>query len=202
MVFQRFNAQAESPLGEWSSRITSRATVRGEHRRVNPLFTPTVSTQPFADIPNAWIMQVGDRDADQVGAVSVRVVRYEGLFPLTSSERWGFPSYEQRYPLALFHLPRFRTLCFEDRDNMEGLHRFYDNELQQKSLRRRVRLRVSLSPLELKSLAEWESEEANLRSTFVLNLSGQRATYNLEAVESYDAATQRAVCRFIRTLND
>ena len=85
---------------------------------------------------------------------------------------------------------------------MEGLHRFYDNELQQKSLRRRVRLRVSLSPLELKSLAEWESEEANLRSTFVLNLSGQRATYNLEAVESYDAATQRAVCRFIRTLND
>ncbi|MBQ1253711.1 MAG: hypothetical protein IIY05_05145 [Alistipes sp.] len=198
----RFNAQAESPFGEWSSDIESRVTVQGERRHTNPLFTPTISTQPFADIPNAWVLQVGDRDADQVGAVSVRVVRYEGLLSLPDSQCWGFPTYEQRYPYVYFHMPNFRTLCFEDRDNLSGMHRYYDKELQQKSLRRRVRLTLHLSALELKSLAEWESKGANLRSTFVLNLSGQRATYNLEAVESYDAATQRAVCRFIRTLND
>ena len=147
-------------------------------------------------------MQVGDRDSDQVGAVSARVVRYEGLVSLASSQRWGYPSYDQRYPLAAFHLAGKVSLCFEDRDQMKGLHRHYDAELGQKALRRRVRLSVKLTPLELTSLAEWESPQANLRSTFVLNLSGQRATYYLEAVEGYDAETQCAVCRFVRTEND
>ena len=85
---------------------------------------------------------------------------------------------------------------------MKGLHKHYDAELRQKALRRRVRLSMKLTPLELASLAEWESEQANLRSTFVLNLSGQRATYYLEAVEGYDAKTQSALCRFVRTEND
>lgn len=199
---RRFNAQAESPLGEWTTQIESRVTLQGRKRKGNPLFTPTLSTQPYATAPAAWVMQVGDRDADQVGVVSARVVSYEGLRPLPSGQRWGFPSYAQQYPLAAFHLPSFGTLCFEDRDEEQGLHRYYDEEVRQRSMRSRVRLTMHLTPLELRSLAEWESSGANLRSTFVLNLSGQRAAYNLEAVESYDAATQSAVCRFIRTLND
>ena len=147
-------------------------------------------------------MQVGDRDADQVGVVSARVVRYEGLVSLGPSQRWGYPNYDQRYPLATFHLAGKMSLCFEDRDQMTGLHKHYDAELRQIAHRRRVRLKLKLTPLELTSLAEWESEQANLRSTFVLNLSGQRATYYLEAVEGYDVATQRALCRFVRTEND
>ena len=198
----RFNAQAEKPLGEWSVDIESRATAAGEHKRVNPLFTPTLSTQPYAGAPDAWVMQVGDRDANLVGSVSPRVVSYIGLTSLSSPYRWSFPSYDARYPLAVFHMPNLSTLCFEDRDNLKGLHQYYDEELQQIAKRSRVRLRLHLTPLELVSLAEWESDEANLRSTFVLNLSGQRATYNLEAVEGYDVATQSALCRFVRTLND
>lgn len=199
---KRFDAQAEQPFGEWTTQIESRATLMGEQRKVNTLFTPTISSQPYAHAPSAWVMQVGDRDADQVGAVSVRVVRYEGLVSLGASQRWGYPSYDQRYPLAAFHLAGKVSLCFEDRDQMKGLHKYYDAELRQKALRRRVRLSMKLTPLELASLAEWESEQANLRSTFVLNLSGQRATYYLEAVEGYDAKTQSALCRFVRTEND
>jgi hypothetical protein len=199
---RRFNAQSESPLGEWTAQIESRVALRGEERRRNPLFAPTLSTQPYATAPDAWVMQVGDRDADQVGAVSARVVSYEGLHALPSGQRWGYPSYAQHYPLAAFHLPNIRSLCFEDRDDVTGLNRLYDKEVRQRSLRHRVRLTLHLTPLELRSLAEWESSGANLRSTFVLNLSGQRAAYNLEAVESYDAASQSAVCRFIRTLED
>lgn len=198
----RFNAGSESPFGEWTTQIESRATTLGERRKVNRLFTPTISSQPYASAADAWVMQVGDRDADQVGVVSARVVRYEGLVSLGPSQRWGYPSYDQRYPLATFHLAGKMSLCFEDRDQMTGLHKHYDAELRQIAHRRRVRLKLKLTPLELTSLAEWESEQANLRSTFVLNLSGQRATYYLEAVEGYDVATQRALCRFVRTEND
>ena len=69
-------------------------------------------------------------------------------------------------------------------------------------MRRRLRLTMHLTPIELSSLGEWEHQGANLRSTFVLNLSGQRAKYRLEAVESYDAESERAVCRFVRQMND
>ena len=198
----RWNASAESRFGDWTFSVESCAALRGEQRVRNPLFSPTLSVAPYAKTPSANVLQVGDRDADQVGAVSARVVRYQGLRALPSGQRWGFPYYVEQYPYAAFHSPEEFTLCFEDRDGCTGLHSYYDNELREKSLRQRLRVTLRLTPLQLSSLAEWESEEANLRSTFVLNLVGQRAKYHLEAVESYDVAQGRAVCRFIRTLND
>lgn len=146
-------------------------------------------------------MQVGDRDLDE-RSVTTRIVRYEGLKSLPSGEHWGFPQNGAKYPLAAFHLPGSFTLCFEDRDGEQGLHRHYDEQLRQQGLRRRVRLTLRLTPAELRGLGEWEGEEANLRSTFILNLSGQRAKYRLEAVESYDAKRGCALCRFVRQMND
>jgi hypothetical protein len=200
---KRYNDHAQERFGEWSFVSDSYLAAEGVQTSRNGMFCPTISTTGiFASAPSAEVMQVGDRDADQVGVVSARVVSYEGQVSLPSGQRWGYPSFGQSYPLAVFHLPNLRSLCFEDRDNLKGLHQYYDEELQQIAKRSRVRLRLHLTPLELVSLAEWESDEANLRSTFVLNLSGQRATYNLEAVEGYDVATQSALCRFVRTLND
>lgn len=198
----RFNSSSATPLGEWSGEIESRATLRGGHREVNPLFTPTINTTPYADAPSAMVMQVGDRDADEVATVSARIVRYEGLRKLPSGEKWGFPLNDAAYPFAAFHSPDEFTLCFEDRDGVQGLHRHYDKLLRELSLRRRLRLTLRLDPTELQSLSQWESEGANLRSTFVLKVSGQRAKYHLEAVESYDAQSHSAVCSFVRQMND
>lgn len=198
----RFNASAESPLGEWSTEVESRVTTRGERRNVNPLFTPTLSLTPYSSAPSAQVMQVGDRDSDEVPAVSARVVRFKGLRSLPEGERWGFPFYGAAYPFAAFHSAGEFTLCFEDRDGVQGLHRHYDEQLREMSLRRRLRLTVLLKPSELCALAEWNSDEANLRSTFVLNLAGERAKYHLEAVESFDVRSGRAVCRFVRQMKD
>lgn len=198
----RFNSSAERPLGEWSGEVKSYATLRGEQREVNPLFTPTINATPYADAPSAKVMQVGDRDAEDTATVSARIVRYEGLRALPSGEKWGFPLNDAKYPYAAFHAPGEFSLCFEDRDGVQGLHRYYDEQLREESLRRRLRLTMHLTPVELSSLGEWEHQGANMRSTFVLTLSGQRAKYRLEAVESYDAESERAVCRFIRQIND
>lgn len=199
---ERFNYSAESPLGEWSAEIDSRITTRGERRKYNPLFTPTLNTAPHASAPSAQVMQVGDRDADEVAKVEARVVRYEGMRALPAGERWGFPSYGAEYPFAAFHAAGEFTLCFEDRDGVEGLHRHYDEQVKQTSRRRRVRLTLRLMPDELQRLGEWSGGGANLRSTFVLKVTGQRAKYWLEAVEGYDAKSHSAVCRLIRQTND
>ena len=147
-------------------------------------------------------MQVGDRDADEVAKVEARVVRYEGMRALPAGERWGFPSYGAEYPFAAFHAAGEFTLCFEDRDGVEGLHRHYNEQVEQTSRRRRVRFTLRLMPDELQRLGEWSGGGANLRSTFVLKVAGQRAKYWLEAVEGYDAKSHSAVCRLIRQTND
>lgn len=197
----RFNASADEPLGVWCGEVLSHAAKQGEQRETNLLFSPTLSSTPYAGAPSAMVMQVGDRDADEVAKVTTRIVRYEGLRQLPQGERWGFPAYGRSYPFAAFHSPEEFTLCFEDRDGVQGLHRHYDEELCEWSLRR-LRLTLKLSPHELQSLGEWESSDANLRSTFVLNLNGQRAKYHLEAVENYDVERGCAVCRFVRQTND
>lgn len=197
----RYNLSGEEPFGEWSAAIDSRLALKGEHCNRNPLFTPTLCSAPHAQSPSAQVLQVGDRDGES-GEVSVRVVRYEGLRSLPEGERWGFPTWGGEYPFAAFHSPGEFTLCFEDRDGVQGLHTHYDKWLEQLRLRREVRLWVRLSALEVAALGEWKGRMASLRSTFLLNLGNQSARYMLQAVECYRAKEGCALCRFVRELND
>lgn len=199
----RFNMQNDTTLGEWSMTTDSYAAVLGRERRANPMFCPTLSSAAIhASAPSALVMQVGDRDADEMESVSTRIVRYEGLRELPEGEVWNFPSYAQSYPFAAFHAAGEFTLCFEDRDGVQGLHRYYDNEWQAQQLRRSLTLELRLAPYEVAGLGSYEGAGPNMRSRYYLNLSGQGATYTLAKVESYDAERGVARCRFERMLND
>ena len=174
----------------------------GRERRANPLFCPTISTSGIhASAPSAMIMQVGDRDADTVGEVSMRIVRYEGMRPLPAGERWGAPSFGEEYPFAAFHSAGEFTLCFEDRDSVQGLHRYYDREWQERSLRRSLSLSLTLPPHALPALAD-ASQGGGARDIYRLSIAGQRASYYLHRITGYDVATRRARCQIIRTAED
>ena len=199
----RYNEQNETKLGEWSTVVDSHAALMGRERRANALFCPTLSEAAIhATAPSALIMQVGDRDSDELEKVTARVVRYEGLRALPEGEVWSFPSYAQSYPFAAFHSPGEFTLCFEDRDGEQGLHRYYDNEWRAQEIRQTLTLDIKLSPHEVAEIGECNGEGPNLRSRFRLNIAGQGAEYNLAAVESYDAKRGVARCQFVRRMND
>ena len=199
----RYNVQNETKLGEWSTVVDSHATLMGRERRANALFCPTLSAAGIhASAPSALIMQVGDRDSDEVESVSTRIVRYEGLRALPEGEVWSFPSYAQSYPFAAFHAAGEFTLCFEDRDGEQGLHRYYDNEWRAQQLRERLTLDIRLAPHEVAEIGECGAEGPNIRSRYRLNIAGQGAEYNLAAVESYDAGRGVARCQFVRRMND
>ena len=126
---ERFNREWVITLGSWSRTTQSEVALQGEKREAQLIFSPTLSVAgvvPTAQ--SAMLLEVGDRDGDELADTALRVVRYEGLQALPKGERWGFPSYGTSYPLAAFHLPERFTLCFEDRDSAEGLHRYYDGE--------------------------------------------------------------------------
>ena len=198
----RHNARNEEHFGEWNTSMPSYATTMGRERRANTLFCPTISSKGIhASAPSAYIMQVGDRDADNEAEISMRVVRYEGMRALPAGERWGAPSFGEEYPYAAFHSPGEFTLCFEDRDQEQGLHRYYDREYAAQARRRSLALSLNLPAHLLASLTEVQTG-GGARNTYRLRVAGQRASYYLQKIEGYDVASGTAQCLFVRRAED
>ena len=131
----------------------------------------------------------------------MRIVRYEGLEPLPEEERWGAPSFGAEYPLAAFHSPERFTLCFEDRDGVQGMHHYYDKQWDAEAQRRRLSLSLTLPAHALQQMCDTD-EGGGARDTYRLCTGGQAANYRLSRVVSYDTATGRAQCEFVRTITD
>ncbi len=219
----RFNtANGETSFGEWSVKTDSYISLDKDEKSENPLFCPTLSaTEVAADAPAAALLSVGDRDSDELGESSIRIVSYRGLQPLPADQHWGFPSDGDSYPFAAFHYAAGATeegggavlggvaaagpeesftLCFEDRDGAEGLHRFYDREWQRQERCRKLTLSLRLRPEELVALDDFEVEGPDLRSLYRFEFCGQRMLYRLAAIKEYDA--ERGVARAVFTRED
>lgn len=218
----RFNNHHQTALGEWSAMTDSYIAKEMTLRLENPLFCPTLSaTGVFADAPSAALLSTGNRDADEVGDSGVRIVRWVGMQPLPATERWGFPSDGDSYPLAAFHYPAQRvqgdgaaivgdipatgpeesfTLCFEERDQTQGLHTYYDKEWRVEALRRRISLSVRISPEELTALRNIGTDGPNLTSLFSLEADRQSNLFRLHSIEGYDF--ERGIARMVFVHNE
>lgn len=195
---------AETKLGEWRFDIASYGTKQGVERRTNPLFMPTASYSGVYDMaPSAELLTVGDRDViDNGDNIEPRVVLYYGLQPLPEGEVWE-SNEEGCYPFAAFHSPSAEaTLCFEDRDLLEGLHRFYDAQLSTEAERERYTCTLHICPSDYVSLFDLDSTGATIRSRFRLAVGGNSSIFRLHSIEDYDLDTHTAKCVFIRTLAD
>ena len=122
--------------------------------------------------------------------------------PLPEGEVWNFHTLQHSYPYAAFHSEGEFTLCFEDRDGIQGLHRYYDQQWQAQALREVMSVDMRLAPHQITALIDPTGDGPNLRSHFRLNIMGQGALYRLLAIEGYDAQRGVARVRFARTLND
>lgn len=220
----RYNTKEATQVGQWSAATDSYISIDKRERGENPLFCPTLSqTDIVADAASAALVSVGDRDADELAESAIRVVSYRGLQPLPAGERWGFPSDGDAYPFAAFHYvagaseqsgaamvgdsvaagpEESFTLCFEDRDGVEGLHRFYDRQWACEQSRRRLTLSIRITPDELLALDDFDVEGADMCSLYRLEFSSQAMYYRLVAVEGYDARRGVARMTFARESHD
>jgi hypothetical protein len=196
---------SDSEFGSWSKHISSYGARNGVQTLRNPLFMPTASlTGASGTAPSAEVLTIGDRDAIAADdAVEPRIVLYHGVVPLPEGELWGSPTGERGYPLAAFHSATMgETLCFEDRDGCEGLHRYYDRELEEQATRGELTCSIYLSPQEYISLFAPEGEWATIRSRFRLQIEGSSSLFRLEAIEEYDPESMIARCVFRQLLED
>lgn len=204
----RLNATLEEPFGQWRLVNDSAAAIDRERSLANPFFSPTVSeTECYADAPSALVLRVGDRDASDTAdrsSFTPRIVRYCGMQPLPVGERWGYPSTGDSYPLAAFHRndpDNGFTLCFEDRDGQQGLHRFYDTQAEQEKRCQHLTLHLRLEPCDIERLFQIQRLAPCIASTFLFRIGGEEVRCTLRRIEGYDPSAASTRCTFTRLPN-
>lgn len=196
----RYNQQHDDRFGEWVGEVRSKLADEGCRDACNLLFAPTINASEFISLaPSVSLPQVGDRDADDPAQLNfpTKILLYDGLRILPDNERWGLVA--GAYPLAYFHSKR-ETLCFEDRDGAEGLHRYYDTHYEALNSARRVTLSLRLSAVDLLPIIATDRNRSDLRAVYRLSIGGEEELYRLEAIEEWDEKENMARCRFIQLI--
>ncbi len=196
--------------GSWSYEAPTFAAGEGEQVVPNPLFAASASVAgSYRNAPSALLLSAGDRDdpSDDGSFVTPRIVGYAGLHPLPGGERWGHPWGQASYPLAAFHfagddLAEPFTLGFDDRDGAEGLHRFYDRQLEQEATGEEIALWLRIAPHEFEALGNPSPEAPSLRSVFRLDTGDGCVLASLRRIEAYDPEAASVRCLFRRLPED
>jgi hypothetical protein len=124
------------------------------------------------------------------------------LKELPEGELWSSPSPQNRYPYAAFIDNEGVNLCFEDRNNTEGLHKHYDPMLLRQSDSQKISLSLYLTTAEIATLFTANGTKPSLRTKFRLNINGESSLFRLAKVEKWDTERSCLHCTFERELND
>ena len=155
-----------------------------------------------------------------------KIVCYLGLKPLPAGETWGWPDGTgSGYPFVAFHYrgdendygsgevnPQSTfgesvealwrnglSLCFEDRDGVAGLHRFWDGNITALNEGKRVELSLVLHPEEVEAMLSPNALGRDFRALYRLVIDGESALFRLEEVCDYNPAGGGSTrCVFIK----
>ncbi len=206
---RRLEAEEGRRFGAWSRTAASLASKEGEEVARNPLFAPSLTEAGrYANAPSARLLAVGDRDDDTGGDPfdPPRLVCFAGLHPLPPDERWGHPWGQASYPLAAFHFAGSEwaepfTLGFDNRDGVEGLHRFRDRQADEEDLGEEIDLRLQMAPHEFEALRDPDAA-AGLRSVWRIDTGEGLVRAVVERVGEYDPARGSVRCLLRRLAQD
>ena len=202
---QQFNLENETLLGSWSFRNPLYGTKKSKRQLGNKLFTTTLNTTHIVgSAPSASIMEVGDSGMDQLGIeapFTPRIVCYKGMRELPEGEVWSTTSQLYHYPYAAFLDEEGTNLCFEERNNTEGLSQHYAPMLQRQAEGANITLHLYFTTVEIASLFTADGSKPSLRSLFRFEINGEQAIFRLAKVGYWDTTTNILECTFERDLN-
>ncbi len=192
-------------FGSWQTSLLNRFTSSGVSYQTNPLFAPTLSRQgDYHEAPSAQLLSAGGEtdtplEEDNLN-LSARIISYHGIAPLPTGEWWGWPTYNNHYPKAAFHDPLGETpsLCFEDQDGQQGLHRYYDRNIAELNHGRRIELSLRLAAHEIEPFVKSCGAPIDFSRRFRLTIEGEPIYARLTAILDYDPQNEGSTrCQFI-----
>lgn len=204
----RSNEANKSKYAAWRWDNKSVSAKDKELLSVNPLFAPTLNEEGgFPQARSASMMKTGDRDGRTDGKndgslnFAPKICRYMGMRNLGGGESWGYPSYGNQYPYAAFHDGEAGgfTLCFNDHEQKEGLHRYHDSEMEAVNGGKKITAHLYLTAADIYNLMHPADNVVDFRSLFRLKLSGEDVMCRLALVEGYDPDSYGSTkCVFIK----
>lgn len=199
-VVGAYNRSTGDDWGCWSAELLCQGAAEGETVSENGLFTPSISVDGvYPDAPAASFIRV--ESSEENLDFLPKIVRYDGMAALPAGQVWGYPAGGEGYPRLSFHDPQQgETLCFEDRDGVQGLHRYYDKSVQLYDFGRRVTLWLRLSPQDVEALQTPGSPTGGFRSLYRLVVEGEAGLYTLEEVRDYNPAAASTEVVFVKKL--
>lgn len=171
-------------LGDWSYLCDNNASIDSDVSLLNPLFSPSLNNDDGE-------LVVGDRDdpltVDTL-EFSPRVVTFAGVESVDNSSQ----------PTIYFHSEDDNfTLCFDDRDGVEGLNHHYTQQLSLEQEGQYLTLWLKLSPYDIASLNSPLEQRASYLSNFLFTIGGEGVVCRLQQLESYDVDSLLAECKFL-----
>lgn len=181
---QSYEGAWSQEYGSWSVEIENYGALQSTLSNLSPLFSPTLNDTDGLPI-------VGDRDDAELTDTlefSPRILSFLGM------QSFG----NETIPYTAFHDPSSDfTLCFEDRDGVVGLNRYYSDQVSRDASSQYLTLSLLLSPLELAALLSPVDDMASVMSTFSFEIDGEWCRCRLESLVSYDLSSSVGVCRFV-----
>lgn len=225
----RWNRTNSERFGSHSWDILNKFAKEGETISHNPMFTASISRAgSFPNAPSARLVQAGDRETDVTDDLEelnfpAKIVRYLGMAKLPGEQKWGWPWSQRSYPFIAFHhngnnpegtgintsansgdpdidMENGFSLCFEDRDSVEGLHRFYDKTFDTYNKSKKIEAYITLGPEEIEPFVFPNSLQHDFRALYRLVINGENALYRLEQICDYDPKAPSTKCVFIKEI--
>lgn len=188
--------------GRWSAAVENIFASEGEREVRNRIFAPSVDVVGSASgAPSASLIRVGDKDAVIPSCIGYynflpKIVSYRGMKPLPEGEGWQFPTIlsGEEYPLVTFFDSgelggEPRSLLFEEREGVEGLHTYWDNRVEALNHSRRLTLYVTLYPEEVEQILVPNSTKRDFRAHYIVTIEGEKVLCRLEEIVDYNPSS-------------
>jgi hypothetical protein len=199
-----FNSSNNTTLGRWSFRNPMYGTKDSTKTCGDTLFTTTLNISNILyNAPSASIIQAGvagGDESDTTSSTALRIVCYKGLKKLPTGEVWNSNTQLGEYPYAAFIDNEGTNLCFENRNNTEGLHKHYKPMLLRQRDSQNVTINLYLTTAEIASLFTAQGSNPSLRTRFRFNIQGESSLFRLVKIEEWDTNNNSIKCTFEREL--
>lgn len=221
----KWNMANSEVLGMWSADVRNSFAANGERTYENALFRTSINTSGILpSVPSASFVQVGAAIPSKDNYIEdfnfpAKIVRYAGVRRLTGSERWSWPTYGMDCPFLAFHYSNPRsllpplseetvadavdqsfTLCFEDRDGITGLHRYWDSNLRAYNEGVRLTVYMRLDGADIEQIVNPNQLKRDFRALFRLKVNGEWSDWRLEEVCDYNPRASSTKCIFIKNV--
>lgn len=203
---RRFNNENGTTLGRWSFRNAMYGSKKSTKTYGDSLFTTTLNiSNVLYNAPSASLLQTdvdGGESSDTENSSALRIVCYKGLKTLPNGEIWSSAAQLKEYPYAAFVDNEDINLCFEDRYDTEGLHRYYKPMLTRQRDSQNVTMELYLTTAEIASLFTAEGTIPSMRTRFRFHIQGESSLFRLVRIEDWNTDNNCVKCTFERELND